>query len=181
MTLKKIITVPDPFLRKKASSVMSISRETIKLLNDMLETMYKANGIGLAATQIGNDKRLIVMDCGENKNKSSKEKEEAFKPNPIQMINPIIIFKSENLIEREEGCLSIPGYYGKVKRPDFIKVSYIDEKCKEKFMEANGLLAACIQHEIDHLDGILFVDYLSRLKKDMIIRKATKDFFAKAK
>ena len=176
MTLKKIITVPNPFLRKKAVSVIKITNEIKQLLNDMLETMYDAKGIGLAATQVEDDRRLIVMDCGKNNLKKDDSHNEEFIPNPIKMINPKLVSISDKLSEREEGCLSIPGYYGKVKRPNLIEVSYLDENNIKKTIKADGLLAACIQHEIDHLDGILFVDYLSKLKKEIILKKAFKDF-----
>ncbi len=176
MTLKKIITVPNPFLRKKATPIKVVTNEIKKLLDDMLETMYNANGIGLAATQIQDERRLIVIDCGKNSDINIKKENEEFNPNPIKMINPELIFFNKELTEREEGCLSIPGYYGKVKRPNIVKVSYIDENNVKKVLKADGLLATCIQHEIDHLNGILFVDYLSKIKKEMILKKATKDY-----
>ena len=127
MTIKKIITLPDPFLRTKAIPVTKVTKEIRQLLDDMLETMYVANGVGLASTQIKDNRRLIVMDCGkENKNNLDNE-ENKLVPNPIKMINPELAFKSSELIEREEGCLSIPGHQGKIKRPRLIKVSYLDE------------------------------------------------------
>tara|TARA_B100000287_G_scaffold399587_1_gene418040 strand:+ start:1718 stop:2260 length:543 start_codon:yes stop_codon:yes gene_type:complete len=174
MTVKHIIKVPNPFLRKKAMPVEKITDEIKKLLNDMLETMYHANGIGLAATQIEENKRLIVMDCGKNHDNMSKN--EKHLPNPIKMINPELIFKSKEIKEREEGCLSIPGYQANVKRPNFVKVSYFDENNNKKELKAEGLLSACVQHEIDHLNGILFVDHLSKLKKEIILKKAIKDY-----
>ena len=135
----------------------------------MLETMYNANGIGLAATQIGIDKRLIVMDCG------LKTDDDHLEPNPIKMINPEITFLSKNFNEREEGCLSIPGHHAIVKRPDKVIVNYRDENFKHKELEADDLLGVCIQHEIDHLNGILFIDHLSRIKKEMILKKIKKE------
>ena len=176
MTLKKIITVPNPFLRKKAIPIKEVTNEIKKLLDDMLETMYNANGIGLAATQIEDERRLIVIDCGKKSDISIKKENEEFNPNPIKMINPELVFSNQELTEREEGCLSIPGYYGKVKRPNLVKVSYIDENNVKKILKADGLLATCIQHEIDHLNGILFIDHLSKLKREMILKKATKDY-----
>ena len=170
MTLKKIITIPEKILRKKSIPITIVTEEINLLLNEMLEIMYNANGIGLAANQIGDNRRLIVMDCGKN----FEKKDQKFENNPLKMINPRIIYKDSNMTEREEGCLSIPGFHAKVKRPSSVKVSYLNEYGKNKIMEANGLLAACVQHEIDHLDGILFIDYLSKLKKEIILKKALK-------
>ena len=133
----------------------------------MLETMYNAKGIGLAATQIKDNRRLIVMDCG----KENIRKSEEFIPNPIKMINPRIISASQSFCEREEGCLSIPSHYGKVRRPSLVEVNYINENNVSKTIKAQGLLAACIQHEIDHLDGILFIDHLSKVEKRNHIKK----------
>ena len=182
MSLREIIKVPNPFLKVTAKPVTVIDENILTILDDMMETMYHANGIGLAATQIAIDKRLIVMDCGKTKfetqNLSAEEYSEKIKeqidPYPIKMINPEIISLGENLEEREEGCLSIPGYNAKIKRPSSLKVKYTDENKKNKIIDADGLLATCIQHEIDHLDGILFIDYLSKLKKSMIIKKLSK-------
>ena len=176
MTLKKIITLPDPFLRTKAKPVKEVTKEIRELLDDMLETMYHANGIGLASTQIKDNRRLIVMDCGIQSERHNDNKEKELDPNPIKMINPVLMHLSSDLVEREEGCLSIPGHQGKVKRPKFVKVSYIDENEVKKEFDAEGMLATCIQHEIDHLNGVLFIDYLSRLKKEMIIKKITKEY-----
>ena len=169
MTLRKIIKMPNNFLRKKASVVDKTDNNIKHILDDMLETMYNANGIGLAATQIGIDKRLIVMDCG------LKIDDNNFKSNPIKMINPEITFSSKNFKEREEGCLSIPGHHAIVKRPDKVTVNYRDENFDQKELEADDLLAVCIQHEIDHLNGILFIDHLSRIKKQMILKKIEKE------
>ena len=173
MTLRKILKMPNPFLRKKASLVEKVDLEIVNLFNDMLETMYEAKGIGLAATQIGVDKRIIVMDCGLETNTN----DEIIKPNPIKMANPEIIFTSSTFSEREEGCLSIPGHQAKVKRPETIIVKYVDENNNSKKLKANKLLSVCIQHEIDHLNGILFIDHLSRIKKGMILKKIEKEFF----
>ncbi len=164
MSQKSIIIEPDPLLRKKSNNLEKVDDETRKLLDDMLETMYAAPGIGLAAVQIGILKRLIVIDI-------SKEKE---KKNPLFLINPKINFKSTKTSVYEEGCLSLPGYFAEIERPAECNISYLDYNGKKKDLEASGLLATCIQHEIDHLDGILFIDYLSKLKKDMIIKKLIK-------
>ena len=161
--------MPNSFLRKKASIVSKIDNDVKHILDDMLETMYNANGIGLAATQIGVDKRLIVLDCG------LKIDDDNFKSNPIKMINPEIIYSSKNFKEREEGCLSIPGHHAIVKRPDKVTVNYRDENFNQKELEADELLGVCIQHEIDHLNGILFIDHLSRIKKEMILKKIKKE------
>ena len=162
--LKKILIEPDTILRKKCEPLEKIDTNTKKLMDDMLETMYAAPGIGLAAIQIGILKRLVVIDI-------SKEKE---KRQPIFLVNPEIIYRSKETSVYEEGCLSLPGQFAEVERPAECSVKYIDYFGKEKQLKANGLLATCIQHEIDHLNGILFIDYLSKLKKDMIIKKLVK-------
>ena len=164
MTIRKILTEPDPFLRQKSQNVMNVNDEVRTLMDDMLETMYDAPGIGLAAIQIGVPKRVIVIDL-------SKEKE---KKNPFYFVNPEIIKKSQNDASYEEGCLSVPNQFAEIKRPDKCIVKFLDYDGKEKILEAEGLLATCIQHEIDHLEGILFIDYLSKLKKSMIIKKLSK-------
>jgi peptide deformylase len=164
MPQRKIVIEPDPILRKKSENLEKVDNELRLLLDDMLETMYSAPGIGLAAVQVGILKRLIVIDI-------SKDKE---KKNPIFLINPEIISKSKNTSIYEEGCLSLPGHFAEIERPEECKIKYIDYDGKKKEMKANGLLATCIQHEIDHLNGILFIDYLSKLKKDMIIKKLVK-------
>ena len=169
MTVKTILTEPNKLLRQISEPVQKVGKEERRLMDDMLETMYNANGIGLAATQIGIDKRLIVMDCG------LKADDDHLKPNPIKMINPEITFLSKNFNEREEGCLSIPGHHAIVKRPDKVIVNYRDENFKQKELEADDLLGVCIQHEIDHLNGILFIDHLSRIKKEMILKKIKKE------
>ena len=164
MSKREIVIEPDPILRKKSENLEKVDNELRLLLDDMLETMYSAPGIGLAAVQVGILKRLIVIDI-------SKDKE---KKNPIFLINPEIISKSKNTSIYEEGCLSLPGHFAEIERPEECKIKYIDYDGKKKEMKANGLLATCIQHEIDHLNGILFIDYLSKLKKDMIIKKLVK-------
>ena len=164
MSILDIVQEPDPILRKKCDEVLAVDDELKKLMNNMLETMYNAPGIGLAAPQIGISKRVIVIDIsrdGENKN-------------PLFIVNPKIIWKSEELNAREEGCLSIPGHYAEVIRPAKCKLEYLDYNGKQQVIEADDLLSTCIQHEVDQCDGILFIDYLSKLKKDMIIKKLIK-------
>ena len=162
--LRKILTEPDPILRKKCEPLEKVDEETKKLMDDMLETMYAAPGIGLAAIQVGILKRLVVIDI-------SKEEE---KKKPIFLINPQIIHQSKKTSVYEEGCLSLPGQFAEIERPAECTIKYIDYDGKEKELKSDGLLATCIQHEIDHLNGILFIDYLSKLKKDMIIKKLVK-------
>ena len=164
MSQRNIVIEPDPILRKKSDVLEKVDDELRILLDDMLETMYSAPGIGLAAVQIGVLKRLIVIDI-------SKDKE---KKNPLFLINPEIIFRSEKTSIHEEGCLSLPGHFAEIERPAECQVKFINYEGKEKELKADGLLATCIQHEVDHLNGILFVDYLSKLKKDMIIKKLIK-------
>jgi len=164
MAKKQILIIPDPLLRKVSEPVNSINTEIKNLMDDMLETMYAAPGIGLAAVQIGVLKRIIVIDL-------SKEGE---KKNPLFIVNPEITFKSNELISYEEGCLSIPNQFAEVKRPSSCKVNFLDYNGKKKEISADGLLATCIQHEVDHLDGILFIDHLSKLKKDLILKKTKK-------
>ncbi len=164
MTTKNIIIEPDPILRKKSEPVLKVDLNLQNLMHDMLETMYSAPGIGLAAVQIGILKRLIVIDI-------SKENE---KKNPLFLINPQIIQKSKETSLYEEGCLSLPGHFAEIERPAECSLDYIDFDGKKKNLKAKGLLATCIQHEIDHLDGVLFIDYLSKMKKDMIIKKLIK-------
>ena len=164
MSIRKVVIEPDPILRKKSESLYQVNNDIRKLLDDMLQTMYAAPGIGLAAVQIGILKRIIVIDI-------SKKEE---KKNPIFLINPEIIFQSKETSTYEEGCLSLPGHFAEIERPAKCKIEYIDYNGKKAELEAEGLLSTCIQHEIDHLNGILFIDYLSKLKKDMIIKKLKK-------
>ena len=164
MSKREIVIEPDPILRKKSESLETVDDELRRLLDDMLETMYSAPGIGLAAVQVGILKRLIVIDI-------SKEKD---KKNPLFLINPEIISRSKNTSIHEEGCLSLPGHFAEIERPAECHIKYIDYNGKEKEIEANGLLSTCIQHEVDHLNGTLFIDYLSKLKKDMILKKLVK-------
>ena len=164
MSVKKIIIEPDPILRKKSQPLEYVNKEIQKFLKDMLSIMYAAPGIGLAAVQVGVLKRLIVIDL-------SKDGE---KKNPLFLINPEITYKSNETSIYEEGCLSLPGHFAEVERPAECHLNYIDYNGNKKNLKANGLLATCVQHEVDHLDGILFIDYLSKLKKDMIIKKLIK-------
>ena len=161
---RKILIEPDPILRKKCEPLEKVDDDIRKLMQDMLETMYDAPGIGLAAVQIGVLKRIIVIDI-------TKEEK---KKNPIFLINPEFTFKSKNTSIYEEGCLSLPGHFAEIERPAECNIDYLDYDGNKKQIKANGLLSTCIQHEIDHLNGILFIDYLSKLKKDMIIKKLSK-------
>ena len=163
MAIIKILTEPDLFLRQKSQDVDKVDNDTRKLMDDMLDTMYAAPGIGLAAIQVGIPKRIIVIDL-------SKEEEKK----PLYFINPKIISKSSNNSTYEEGCLSVPGQFAEIDRPDQCHINYLDYNGKQQELKAEGLLATCIQHEIDHLEGILFIDYLSKLKKSMILKKLSK-------
>ena len=161
---RKIIVEPDPILRKKCDPLEKVDDEIKRLMKDMLETMYDAPGIGLAAIQIGILKRLVVIDISKDEKK-----------NPLFLVNPKIISQSKTTSVYEEGCLSLPGQFAEIERPSECLVKYIDLDGKEKELKADGLLATCIQHEVDHLNGILFIDYLSKLKKDIIIKKLSKN------
>ena len=164
MSVLEIIKEPNPILRKKADNVLNVDDDIRKLMDNMLETMYQAPGIGLAAPQVGVLKKVIVIDL-------SKDDEPK---KPFFIVNPKIIWKSEELSSREEGCLSIPGYFAEIVRPKKCKLQYLDYYGKKKEVEADDLLSTCIQHEVDHCDGVLFIDYLSKLKKDMIIKRLIK-------
>jgi peptide deformylase len=163
MAIRKILTEPDSFLRQTSHEVEKVDGSIQKLIEDMLETMYAAPGIGLAAIQIGVPKRVIVIDL-------SKEKEKK----PLYFINPKVVVKSKNNSTYEEGCLSVPGQFAEVDRPNECHVSYLDYNGQRQELKAKGLLATCIQHEMDHLEGILFIDYLSKMKKNYIIKKLSK-------
>ena len=164
MTIKTILTEPNKILRQISNPVDHVGEEEQKLMDDMLETMYAAPGIGLAAIQIGIPKRIIIMDI-------SREKENK---NPLNFINPEIVWKADEDIIYEEGCLSVPNQFAEINRPKECHVKYLDYFGQPQLLKAEGLLATCIQHEIDHLEGILFIDYLSKLKKTMIIKKLSK-------
>ena len=165
MTIKTILTEPNKILRQVSKPVETVGQEEKQLMDDMLETMYHANGIGLAAIQIGVPKRIIVMDL------SKKEEEKK----PMYFVNPVIKNKNQNFSKYEEGCLSVPNQFAEIERPKTCEVEYLDYDGEKKIIKAEGLLATCIQHEMDHLQGILFIDYLSKLKKSMIIKKLSKD------
>ena len=164
MALIPIICIPDPVLREVAAPVGEVTDGVRRLLDDMVETMYDAPGIGLAAPQVNVSERLIVMDCGADDS-----------PELYKMINPEIIARSEDSAILEEGCLSIPKQTAEVKRPAVVDVRYTDIEGAEQTLRCEDLLAACVQHEIDHLDGVLFIDHISRLKRDMIVRRALKE------
>ena len=164
MTLRQILTEPNKILREKSLFVEKVDENLQKLMDDMLETMYAAPGIGLAAIQVGVPKRVIVLDI------DSKEGPK----NPMFFVNPEIIKKSDNNSTYEEGCLSVPGQFAEIDRPDKCHIKYLDYHGQQKEIKAEGMLATCIQHEMDHLEGILFIDYLSKLKKSMIIKKLSK-------
>ncbi len=167
MALLPIITAPDPRLKTVSEPVAIVDDEIRKLVDDMFETMYDAPGIGLAAIQVGIPKRILVMDVV---GKDAKEGD----PQPVAVINPEITWVSDHDSTYEEGCLSVPQHYADVVRPAEVKVKYLDVDGQEQELEADGLLATCVQHEIDHLDGILFVDHISALKRNMILRKLLK-------
>ena len=164
MSVKKILTEPNKLLRQVSKSVDKVGDNERKLMDDMLDSMYEAPGIGLAAIQIGVPKRIIVMDIGRDENKKE----------PRYFVNPVIKNKNEEKAKYEEGCLSVPDQFAEIERPSTCEVEYLDYYGKKQLLKAEGLLATCIQHEIDHLEGILFIDYLSKLKKSMIIKKLTK-------
>ena len=164
MTVKTILTEPNKILRQVSLPVEKIGKEEQVLMDDMLETMYMAKGIGLAAIQVGVPKRIIVMDIGNR----DKERE------PMYFVNPIIKNKNSEHSTYEEGCLSVPNQFAEVNRPSSCEVEYLDYNGNKKILKASGLLATCIQHEMDHLEGILFIDYLSKLKKMMIVKKLSK-------
>ena len=164
MALRDIIILPDPRLRLVSAPVTSIDAETRQLVEDMFATMYAAPGIGLAAIQVGVPKRVVTLDLAK--------KDEP--PQPQVFINPEITWRSEEKGIYEEGCLSIPEYYEEVERPARVKVKFLDLAGKPNEIEADGLLATCIQHEVDHLNGILFIDHISKLKRDRVIKKFTK-------
>ena len=165
MAVKTILTEPNKLLRQISKPVEKVGVEERKLMDDMLETMYAANGIGLAAIQIGIPKRIIVMDISKDENKKE----------PLYLVNPVIKKKDELKSTYEEGCLSVPNQFAEIDRPKNCEVEYLNYDGEKKILKAEGLLATCIQHEMDHLEGILFIDYLSKLKKSMIIKKLSKN------
>jgi peptide deformylase len=163
----EIITLPDRKLRLVSDPIERVDDEIRRFAGQMLETMYKAPGIGLAAIQVGEPRRLIVLDVAQREDETAER-------DPMVLINPEILTVSDETIVREEGCLSIPEYYAEVERPAELRVRFLDRDGKPREIEAKGVLATCIQHEVDHLNGKLFIDYLSKLKRDMVIRKFNK-------
>ena len=164
MSIKKILTEPNKLLRQVSKTVDFVGKEEQKLMDDMIDTMYDANGIGLAAIQIGVPKRIIVLDISKDqKNKT-----------PMFFVNPVVKNRHVDKTSYEEGCLSVPGQFAEIERPSSCDVEYLDYNGEKKILKTSGLLATCIQHEMDHLEGILFIDYLSKLKKSMIIKKLSK-------
>ena len=164
MAVLPIITAPDPRLNRRAQPVQKVDDSVRRLMDDMLETMYQAPGIGLAAPQVGVLKRIIVVDCAKADEK----------PQPYKIANPEILWRSTEMLVNNEGCLSLPEHYADVERPAEIKLRYLDEQNEIRELHAKGLLATCIQHEIDHLEGLLFVDHISALKRNIILRKLAK-------
>ena len=164
MTVKTILTEPNKLLRTVSETVTQVGEEEKNLMNDMLDTMYAAPGIGLAAIQIGVPKRIIVIDISRDINKKE----------PMCFVNPVIKNKNSEKAIYEEGCLSVPDQFAEIERPNKCEVQYLDYEGQKQLLKAEGLLATCIQHEMDHLEGILFIDYLSKLKKSMIIKKLSK-------
>ena len=165
MAVKNILTEPNKLLRQISKPVDKVGKEEQQLMDDMLETMYAANGIGLAAIQIGIPKRIIVMDISKDENKKE----------PRYFVNPIIQNKDKIKSIYEEGCLSVPNQFAEIERPKNCDIEYLDYYGNKQILKAEGLLATCIQHEMDHLEGILFIDYLSKLKKSIIIKKLSKN------
>ena len=165
MAVKSILTEPNKLLRQISKPVDKVGKEEQQLMDDMLETMYAANGIGLAAIQIGIPKRIIVMDISKDENKKE----------PRYFVNPVIQNKDKIKSIYEEGCLSVPNQFAEIERPKNCDIKYLDYNGNKQLLKAEGLLATCIQHEMDHLEGILFIDYLSKLKKSIIIKKLSKN------
>jgi peptide deformylase len=164
MAIRKIVTIPDPVLKQVSKPVETVDDGLRALMDDMLETMYDAPGIGLAAIQVGEPLRVLVMDlAGEDE-----------EPAPRYFVNPEIVWQSDDLSSYQEGCLSVPEQFADVDRPAEVKVKFLDYDGEAREIHATGLLATCIQHEMDHLNGILFIDHLSRMKRDMIVRKLSK-------
>ena len=180
MTIRPIIAVPDPRLKQVSEPVEAVTDDLRLLMDDMVETMHDAKGIGLAAIQVGVSKRVIVMDLSPSDSAEDGESEERYdlselKDEPIRyFVNPEIVWTSEEMNNYQEGCLSVPGFYDDVERPQACKVTYLDYQGEPQELNCDGLLATCIQHEMDHLNGVVFLDHLSRLKRDMIVKKLRK-------
>lgn len=165
MPVRPLVLLPDPILRQKSKPVEKLDNTLQGLIDDMFETMYEAPGIGLAAIQIGVPLRVLVVDV---------KQEEGQARQPLAVINPEIVWRSEEYRTCEEGCLSIPEYYAEIERPSSIKMRYLARDGKPTELDAEGMLATCLQHEVDHLNGVLFIDYLSKLKRDRVIKKFKK-------
>ena len=180
MTIRKILTEPNKILREKSLRVENVNKDIQQLMDDMLETLYAAPGIGLAAIQVGVAKRVIVMDISRSRNDIGRDKDDINKnedkksKKPMYFVNPEIVWKSEDKFTYEEGCLSVPNQFAEIDRPKQCHVRHLDYNGQPQELKADGLLSTCIQHEIDHLEGILFIDYLSKLKKEMIIKRLSK-------
>jgi peptide deformylase len=180
MTIRPIIAVPDPRLKQVSEPVEAVTDDLRLLMDDMVETMHDAKGIGLAAIQVGVGKRVIVMDLSPSDSAEDGESEDRYdlselKDEPIRyFVNPEIVWTSEEMNNYQEGCLSVPGFYDDVERPQACKVNYLDYQGEPQELNCDGLLATCIQHEMDHLNGVVFLDHLSRLKRDMIVKKLRK-------
>jgi peptide deformylase len=180
MTIRPIIAVPDPRLKQVSEPVEAVTDDLRLLMDDMVETMHDAKGIGLAAIQVGVSKRVIVMDLSPSNSAEDGESEDRYdlselKDEPIRyFVNPEIVWTSEEMNNYQEGCLSVPGFYDDVERPQACKVTYLDYQGEPQELNCDGLLATCIQHEMDHLNGVVFLDHLSRLKRDMIVKKLRK-------
>ena len=164
MTIRTILTAPDPRLKAVSEPVAKVDAEIRTLIDDMIETMYGADGIGLAAVQVGVPKRVLVMDIDQKEGKK----------NPVAYVNPKILWASEEMAVFEEGCLSVPEIWDEVERPAKIRAEYLDREGNRQEIEADGLLAVCLQHEMDHLEGVLFLDHLSKLKRSMALKKLQK-------
>lgn len=164
MSLLQILQAPHPGLKRVAQPVAEVTDGLRTLMNDMLETMYHAPGIGLAAPQVGIDRRIVVVDVSRDEGSRS----------PLRLINPELIWVSDDSVTMEEGCLSLPEQFAEVKRPSAVRLGYLDQTGAPREIEADGMLARCLQHEVDHLDGILFIDHLSALRRNMILRKLEK-------
>jgi peptide deformylase len=164
MAQLSIIVAPDPRLNQPCEKVTKVDADLVRLMDDMLETMYAAPGIGLAAPQVGVLKRVVVVDVSKDPDN----------PKPMQLVNPEIVWASDELTDYEEGCLSLPDHYSQVTRPARVRVRYMDRTGATQEIEADGLLAVCLQHEMDHLEGVLFVDHISKLKRNVILRKLQK-------
>ena len=169
MAILRILEVPDPLLRQKSTPVEQVTDDTRALIADMFETMYDAPGIGLAAVQVGVPVRLLVMDVGEPPEEGAEPVKE-----PRVFINPEIVTHSDDDVPYTEGCLSVPDQYAEVMRPDRIRAKWLDEQGVAHDEEIDGMLAVCLQHEMDHLEGVLFIDHLSRLKREMVLKKLAK-------